>query len=373
LKVFAIVVLLVAVLAGVYLLTHRDEVSAWHAQAQYKHAEAAFSEGTDLQKAAEGYESFAAALPDDERAPGALANAAECYGRLNSPAERDRVWALLLGRYPASSEAVAVKARRVEGLAAGGRLDEAVTLGGELLQLSPELVGSTAPLALGRALAERGDLKGAKPYLLYALSAAAGDAEAAKPIKELLGNVNLSLIFSPAPTEGSITYTVAGGDTLVGIALANGTTVAQIKRSNGLKDNILHPGQRLKVLTPTYEIHISLGNHTLTLSMNGEFLKEYPVGVGKFESTPMGEYTIVDKVENPTWYSKDGVFPFGDPRNVLGTRWMSLNMPSYGIHGTSDDASIGQSSSAGCVRMHNSDVEELYDLVTKGTKVYIEP
>ena len=50
---------------------------------------------------------------------------------------------------------------------------------------------------------------------------------------------------------------------------------------------------------------------------------------------------------------------------------MPLSIHGYGIHGTNDDSSIGRQATAGCVRMHNSDVIELYDMVTKGTAVEI--
>ena len=44
---------------------------------------------------------------------------------------------------------------------------------------------------------------------------------------------------------------------------------------------------------------------------------------------------------------------------------------SLGIHGTWDDDSIGKRESAGCVRMHNKDVEEVFALVPVGTPVQI--
>ena len=70
--------------------------------------------------------------------------------------------------------------------------------------------------------------------------------------------------------------------------------------------------------------------------------------------------------------------PFGHPENILGTHWLAMkptgNTPlvaGYGIHGTWDDASIGKAESAGCVRMHNADVEQLYVLLPVGTAVEI--
>ncbi len=56
----------------------------------------------------------------------------------------------------------------------------------------------------------------------------------------------------------------------------------------------------------------------------------------------------------------------------FGSRWMGLNVPwggKYGIHGTNQPGSIGFNASAGCIRMRNKDVEELYNLVEYNTTV----
>lgn len=93
----------------------------------------------------------------------------------------------------------------------------------------------------------------------------------------------------------------------------------------------------------------------------GSTLKNtYPVAVGKPSTpTPLGNYKVVNKILNP-----------GD---ILGTRWMGLNIPggNYGIHGTNNPYSIGKFISHGCIRMQNYDVEELFPQVNIGTPVTI--
>ncbi|MDO7203464.1 L,D-transpeptidase [Paraclostridium bifermentans] len=66
----------------------------------------------------------------------------------------------------------------------------------------------------------------------------------------------------------------------------------------------------------------------------------------------------------------------GDPRNPLGNRWLGLQVGStygttYAIHGNNNESSIGKSVSAGCVRMHNSDIKWLFDQVPSQTTVII--
>ena len=61
------------------------------------------------------------------------------------------------------------------------------------------------------------------------------------------------------------------------------------------------------------------------------------------------------------------------PGNPLGLRALNLSAPGIRIHGTPSDYSIGYNASHGCIRMHNSDVLQLYPLVPSGTTVFLEP
>jgi lipoprotein-anchoring transpeptidase ErfK/SrfK len=94
--------------------------------------------------------------------------------------------------------------------------------------------------------------------------------------------------------------------------------------------------------------------------------------------TPRGRWHIVVKWKDPWWYPPvqddwaRGLKPVPPgPSNPLGTRWMGLNAPGVGIHGTDEPASIGYSASHGCIRMQVPDAEWLFDHVDVGTTVYI--
>ncbi|MCD6459729.1 L,D-transpeptidase family protein [bacterium] len=190
--------------------------------------------------------------------------------------------------------------------------------------------------------------------------------------KARLGEINIKLLLSPVLTPESEIYTVNPGDSLASIANRFNTTIALIKRSNNLTSNFIRPGDRLKVSNIKFKIVISKKNNTLRLLVNGKFFKEYLVGTGKYNKTPVGKFKIINKIKEPVWYHPEGgVIPYGDPANLLGTRWMGINFPGYGIHGTWDDDSVGKQSSAGCVRLVNSDIEELFLIIKENTEVEI--
>jgi lipoprotein-anchoring transpeptidase ErfK/SrfK len=107
-------------------------------------------------------------------------------------------------------------------------------------------------------------------------------------------------------------------------------------------------------------IEIDVVKHSLTVFSDGQQIKKFPVCVGKSSTpTPLGEWKVVRKSLNT-----------GGP---FGSRFMGLNVPwgTYGIHGTNQPYSIGQSLSHGCIRMRNKDVEALYPLIPVGTTVKI--
>lgn len=120
---------------------------------------------------------------------------------------------------------------------------------------------------------------------------------------------------------------------------------------------------------------INKKTNELVLINHNEIQHIYPVGTGKSEElTPEGEFTIIVKAKDPYFRKKD--IPGGTKENPLGSRWIGFDAEGtdgriYGIHGNSNPESIGHHVSAGCVRMYEKDVQQLYDEVPIGTKVLI--
>ena len=213
----------------------------------------------------------------------------------------------------------------------------------------------------------------------YALLAYTKDPALTASLETLLGQLNIELVLSQAPMPEKEEYAVKAGDSLERIARKFKTTVDLIKKSNALQRPVLHPGDRLRVFKGTFTLAISKSRNDLVVKVNDRFFKRYRVGTGKFGTTPTGTFIIAEKIEQPPWWRPDGkMIPFGDKENVLGTRWMSLQATSatnavrgYGLHGTWEPETIGQQASAGCVRLANNEVEELFLLVPNGTRVVI--
>lgn len=122
---------------------------------------------------------------------------------------------------------------------------------------------------------------------------------------------------------------------------------------------------------------VDRGNFRLTWWRAGKKIT-FPIAVGSYDHpTPTGNFSVIQKQKNPTWFPPDSPWAAGlgpippGVSNPLGTRWIGTSAPAIGMHGTPSSGSIGSRASHGCIRMYIHDAERLYDLVDIGTPVYI--
>ena len=140
----------------------------------------------------------------------------------------------------------------------------------------------------------------------------------------------------------------------------------------------IQPCSALRKLNQGYELILNVAAKKLILYTNGVEVKEYPVGVGKsLTPTPLGEFEIVRRIQNPAWvnpYRQSKIVP-PSANGPIGQYWLgfALNKKSqeYGFHGTSDLSSVGQASTHGCIRLYPQDMEELFNLISLGTVVHV--
>lgn len=220
------------------------------------------------------------------------------------------------------------------------------------------------------ALRKSGDMVKAKE-IYKEISSQYTDFNKIEDVESQLADVNMKIIFSNTPVAESTVHEVKSGDTLGKLASQYGTTVDLIKASNNLQSDIIRLGQKLRIWQGHLNVFVDKSQNVLFLKNGDEVLKVYKVSTGINNSTPAGTFKIASKLIDPVWYNKGIVVPPDSPQNVLGSRWLGFDMPGYGIHGTIEPETIGQQVTAGCVRMRNPDVEEVYSLIPLGTEIVI--
>ncbi len=243
-------------------------------------------------------------------------------------------------------------------------------------------VGAIPPSILAEAasMEKAGMLVEARTAYLGILERFPGAAGLAA-VEEKAGAIGVELVKKPHPMPEKVEYVVAAGDSVEKIARKFVTTKELLITNNLIaKPNLIKRGDRLRVFNGTFKVRVNKTRNDLILILNDRFFKRYRIGTGKFGKTPVGVFIVNDRIAQPVWWKPDGkAVPYGSPENILGTHWLALKpigetppVSGYGIHGTWDDSSIGKAESAGCVRMRNADIDELYMLLPIGTEVTIE-
>lgn len=112
-----------------------------------------------------------------------------------------------------------------------------------------------------------------------------------------------------------------------------------------------------------------------------ELIFSAPATIGSRElPSPSGTYKVKGVSWNPVYYYNPKNFVQGHnhrklrlppgPNNPVGSVFIALTKPTYGLHGTPDPSKIDKTASHGCVRMTNWDAVRLAHLVRFGTIVH---
>ena len=136
-------------------------------------------------------------------------------------------------------------------------------------------------------------------------------------------------------------------------------------------------------------MRISLTNRTLQVfGARSNLLAHFPCSIAaKVDKRPVGELRVINIADAPNYTFDPANFPESaearrlgtkltinpGPNNPVGTAWIGLDKPGYGIHGTPLPEKIGRTESHGCFRLANWDASHLLKLVVKEMPVYVEP
>jgi hypothetical protein len=164
---------------------------------------------------------------------------------------------------------------------------------------------------------------------------------------------------------------VQPGESLERIAQRYNVPWQLLAKINGIEDpHSLRPGERLKVVRGPFSAVISLNKRTLTLMLKHGYAGRFPIGIGREHPPKEGEFYVTDKVIDPTYYGPGRTIERGDRDNPLGRRWLGLGN-QMGIHGTNDPRSIGRTDLPGSISLNERDVDDVFDILSEGSKVVI--
>ncbi len=136
-------------------------------------------------------------------------------------------------------------------------------------------------------------------------------------------------------------------------------------------------------------VRISLSEKALrAFDTSSNLVAHFPCSIArKAEKRPVGELEVVRLAPNPNYRFDPEIFkdspeaqkigrklmiPPG-PNNPVGTAWIGLSRPGYGIHGTPNPEAVGRTESHGCFRLANWNAEFLVRAAWVGMPVFVEP
>lgn len=233
---------------------------------------------------------------------------------------------------------------------------------------------------------------------------------------------------NPAPSTRSNSHVIKKGESLYLISKKYGVTVSSLMNANGLKSNLIYPGQTLLIPTgktpaPTvpkapvadetsgnpWLIKVAKYSHTLDIYYQGQKWRSYQIDIG---DSGYGDKTVAGDHKTPegTFYTTEKSI-LSPEDYYLGTRWMRLSYPNIedaqrglqngiidyatyneivtainagrtppqntalgggvGIHG-GDKSEFQKDWTWGCVGLTNQDIEGFFDKIPVGTKVVIQ-
>jgi lipoprotein-anchoring transpeptidase ErfK/SrfK len=376
-----LILLILAVAAGVVFFTMWKEQQAENLSAQHLLQGRSLLESEEYEKAVTVLTSVLEQNPKFTGRMEALYELGRAYREV-SPEQAVAVWTQWLNEYSDSARERDVRLNLGLTALEMGRTELAEQSFNWIVENVPGSMQGRAKLGLAQIAEAEGERQKARD-LYYEVLEEHGSEDYAGLAMDRLSEINTELIFSSAVSEFTQRYEIQPGDTPIAVGARFDTTAYLIKAMNNLDDNNIRAGRRVTVPRPGgVRIVVDKGDRHLYLysqmeGSEGRFIKRYPVGVAKHaDRTPPGIYVIKDKMIDPVWYPPEGGrIPAGDPRNALGSRWLGFTQDgrdtSLGIHGNNDPETIGTNASAGCIRMYNSEVEELFMIARQGTEVEI--
>jgi len=190
--------------------------------------------------------------------------------------------------------------------------------------------------------------------------------------RDILGEVNTTILLSRRPSPEKTEYIVKPGDVLAKIARKLQTTPEMIMRMNNMSGTMLRIGDKLLISHPDFSMVIQRKAKLVVLLNHGAFFKQYHVREAKLPQKQPAK--IMAKVaETMAWKGGKRV-GLGSKEYLASTKWIRLaGAPAYTLYAMPDAShpNLDQPPPPTGLGLAAVDLEELSTLVNKTTPVTI--
>ncbi len=166
-------------------------------------------------------------------------------------------------------------------------------------------------------------------------------------------------------------YTVGPNDSLESIAFQLRVPMQLLANINGIRDtSTLKAGDELKIVQGPFRGEVNVTHKELTLFVGALYAGRFQIELGsEFKSQP-GQYSILDKQQDRSYYAADGsIIQGGAVNNPYGKYWMDLG-GNISIHTQAQDAGIGNAG-LGSIKLNPVDARDVFHILSAGSQVTI--
>jgi LysM repeat protein len=205
--------------------------------------------------------------------------------------------------------------------------------------------------------------------ILLALIQSFPDSAKSDDARKLLGDLNISEFFSPAPGSDKTEYVVVRGDSIAKIALKTKDAAELIFKANGLDSLTIQPGKRLIIPKGQFSLVINTKKGDVTLMNYGNFFRWYkPLEVRFPAKVALGQFKTREKI---AW--SDGVrVAFGEKKYLGSSRWIVINDGGITLYSETNAQTPNTQKPGTGIMLGPADMEELFALVAKDTPVIVK-
>jgi LysM repeat protein len=166
-------------------------------------------------------------------------------------------------------------------------------------------------------------------------------------------------------------HRVGQNETLVDVAAQYNVPWELLKNINGVRDPlVLVPRTELKVVRGPFRADIDLKKGELALFLGRLYAGRFPISTGKDPEPKPGEYQVREKRTDRAYYTPDGgQIPGRHADNPYGRVWIHLG-GEVCIHG-SPESGNRPNSDLGCISLSPIDADDVYGILSQGSKVTI--
>jgi len=165
-------------------------------------------------------------------------------------------------------------------------------------------------------------------------------------------------------------YEVRRGDNLMQLGEKYNVPWQLLRNINGIADpEFLVPGSKLKVIRGPFRAEVDTVSQEMTIYLQRLYAGRFPLSIGNDPAPRQGDFEIQRKEPGRPFYAANGVvLPAGDVKNPYGRCWLDLGS-DVSIHGTALEA--GGPTSSGCVSLSPRDADDVFAILSVGSRVSI--